>query len=694
MSSYNVAFELSVTPASASGSEAARAAMPYRLAVYIACTVFAVALNYLLGKEMAWDSLNYHFYAGFSAIHDRFSQDYFAAGPQSYIEPYAYAPFYLLVRSGLPALMIGSILAIVHSSVLWLTFELALLVSPDADHRMRLLFGLCAVAMAAINPILLQQIGSSFADITTAIPVLCGWVLLASAVRGPGMLRIVGAGLLLGAASALKLTNALPAFAGFIVLLMLPVGIRQRLSRNFQFACSLGLGFAVASAPWSYRLWNKFHNPLFPLFNNVFRSPEFTTAPLLHYRFIPDSLSEALWRPFAMANPYNMIHEELRAPDIRYCVLLVASFALLANWLWTRSRSKNKSAIESDADSVLATHALAALGCALAVDWAVWLKESGNSRYFLPMSCIAAVVIVGVLFRLFRGHSKIRNYVLAAIFAVQGVQLCMGTEFRWNSVPWGGRWFQVTVPEKLASEPNLYLTMGIQSNSYIVPFLASGSGFVNFSGGYALGPTGPNGARVKALIERHAPNLRFLLSGDRLYGDHDLREPHLSQIDDALGRFGLNADTSDCSSIVIHGLPPPLEVTLLTSVRVKQRPRRDVSYLLSCHLVPRTASRAALIAGQRTADIVLDRLEDVCPSLFQPRRPLTEYSDGIGIRVYLNTDLKAWVSHGAVRFQQTIRGDDAIYVGRESDWVKAPQKLVCGRRNGNYFARLPGARTP
>src|SRR6185437_6850258 len=102
---------------------------------------------------------------------------------------------------------------------------------------------------------------------------------------------------------------------------------------------------------------------------------------------------------------------ELRAPDIRYCVLLVASLALFASWLWKRSR--NESAIESDGDSALATRTLAALGCALAADWIVWLKESGNSRYFLPMSCIAAVVIVGVLFRLFSGHPKIRTFVLA-----------------------------------------------------------------------------------------------------------------------------------------------------------------------------------------------------------------------------------------------------------------------------------------
>ncbi|HME38531.1 MAG TPA: hypothetical protein VKG63_06170, partial [Steroidobacteraceae bacterium] len=107
------------------------AASLHRLPVYAACTVLALVTNYLLGKDMAWDTLNYHFYAGFSALNDRFAQDYFAAGPPSYFNPYAYVPFYALVRAGLSPLEISSVLAAVHSAILWLTFELALCACPS-----------------------------------------------------------------------------------------------------------------------------------------------------------------------------------------------------------------------------------------------------------------------------------------------------------------------------------------------------------------------------------------------------------------------------------------------------------------------------------------------------------------------------------------------------------------------------------
>jgi len=106
-----------------------------RFLVY-SCSVLAALLTcYHLGKDMAWDTLDYHVYAGFSALHDRFGQDYFAAGPQSYLNPYIYVPFYLLATSGLTALQVALILAAVQGVILWLVYELALAVAPPAKPR-------------------------------------------------------------------------------------------------------------------------------------------------------------------------------------------------------------------------------------------------------------------------------------------------------------------------------------------------------------------------------------------------------------------------------------------------------------------------------------------------------------------------------------------------------------------------------
>jgi hypothetical protein len=649
--------------------------------------MLALVTNYILGKDMAWDTLNYHFYAGFSALNDRFAQDYFAAGPQSYFNPYSYVPFYVLVKSGLSSLGISSVLAAIHSIMLWLTYDLAVLICRSDQPRFRLGFGLCAVALAYVNPILMQEIGSSFNDITTGELVLAGWLLIALAVCKPTAGRIICAGLLIGAATALKLTNVVHAISALGLLIFLPLAWKGRIRYAFTYGISLLCGLFIAGAPWSLRLENRFGNPLFPLMNGVFRSPEFTTAPLRHFRFIPETLGEALLRPFAMLDPSRMVHEELRAPDLRYAVLVLLIAISLVTLVW-RYRGALAGVLSREMNRP-AARVLAALALGLFIDWLLWMSGSGNSRYFLPMSSVAAVVSVGLMFGLLATRLKLRNYALAAILGLQGIQLALGAEFRWNPVAWDNHWFLVDIPEQLAAQPNLYITMGAQTNSFIAPFLAPGSGLVNISGGYVLAPEGANGARVAALIDRYSPNVRVLIRGRRLYSEEEHRAPRLSIVNDELVRYGLRTDTSDCANITVHGLPPDLEITLARSTPAEARVT-DRTEFVSCRAVhdDNDKDRLALIVAQRTIDQVLDRLEDACPKLFQPSRSGTEYQGDIWRRLYTNTDLTAWVSHGWVKFSDTVRGDPLVTVGRETDWQRGPLKLVCSRHHGHYFATV------
>jgi len=684
MSLAEGAFEPSLRGGPCSPDASASATL-YRLPIYVSCTLLALACTFLLGKDMPWDTLHYHLYAGFSALHDRFDQDYFAAGPQSYFNPYAYVPFYALVRAGLPALWIGSVLALLHSSLLWLTYELAVCVCSEDPRRVRVAVGLCAVALAFLNPILVQQLGSSLADITTAIPVLAAWLLLTRMVRAPTSTPLAWAGLLLGAATALKLTNAVHALAGYAFMALLPLPLSGRIRYGLRYALALGLGFAIAAAPWSYRLEQHFGNPFFPLLNSLFRSPYFTTESLRLFRFIPGTLVEALWRPFAILNPVAMVHEELRAPDLRYAALVVLSMALGAHWLWARARSSPQPAVGEHAAG---RHMLTALGCGLALDWSLWLYGSGNSRYFLPMASVAAVLLMALLFRLLATRRKLRNYLVTVILAIQAFQLCMGADHRWNPVLWSGQWFRVVVPEKLLSEPNLYLTIGVQSNSFIAPFLARGSGLVNFSGGYALGSQGPGGERVAALIRRYSPHVRVLIAGTHIYPDDAQRQPRLSRVDGALRRFGLRVALDDCSTIAIRDLPPDFEITFETSAP-PEPPSADTNYLVTCAVNRDDSDRSAWLAQERAADLVLDRLEDACPEVFQPRRLQTENIGSSWQRSYMNTDLLAWVSKGEVRYRDLIWGGDIVRLGHASDWARAPQQLACGREHGRFLARMP-----
>lgn len=659
-----------------------------RVPVYAASTLLCLCVNYVLGNDIAWDTLNYHYYAGFSALHDRFQQDYFAAGPQGYLNPYAYLPFYALVSAGLTALQMSSLLAIFHSVFLWLVYELGVSACPSATARTRAAIGLCAVFLSALDPSLMDEVGTSFADITTGTLVLASWLLLARAVQRPALVSVLLAGALLGAASALKLSNAIhtAAAAGLLLLLQRPWSSRFRFYAGF--AATVAAAFLVVNAPWSYRLWRQFGNPLFPMLNNVFRSPEFPTQPLAGLRFVPASLLEALWRPFALANPVAMVHQETISADVRYAVLAVLGVVLLARWLWRRIRAPANASRLTFPDT--RSRVLPALGCGLILDWTFWLASSGNARYGLPMAAVAAVVLVALLFQLLAAWPRVRNCVLAAILGTQLLQACMAADYRWDPLPWKGPWVAVSVPPALMIEPDLFLSVGTPSNSFLVPYLGAGAGVINFSGSYyPLGPEGANGVRIRSLLRRYAPRVRVLAAGARLYTAAERRLPTREGLDELLARFSLRLDPNDCQTIWVQGLPRPFEVLVAgkNSTASEQGPP-DAAPFLTCRVVSDPDAYQRLMAEQSPIDLALDHLEDACPKLFQPRRPLTEHIGSEWRRIYINTDLAARVFHGELKLDDSLFGDDLIDLGRQSDWEKSPLRLACGRRDGHYFARV------
>lgn len=675
-----------------------RAGASARLWVYLCCTALAVLVSYLLGKEMMWDTLDYHVYAGFSALHDRFGMDYFAAGTQSYFNPYAYIPFFALVRSGMPALWAASILAAMQSVIFWLTYELALVVAPSEEPRGRLAMGMCATLLAVANPILINQLGSSYVDILTAELALAGWLLLTRAVRAPRAALVVAAGLLLGLATALKLSNATHAIAACVLLLFLPCAWRGRVRFALGFGGALALGFVIVTAPWAIQLQHHFGNPFFPLLNSVFRSPQFPTTPMMDERFVPGSLGAALWRPFAIATPVTMVDDEYATPDLRYALLLGFAILLLARWGWRRLRGlSGRPAPTGDAG---AWRASIALGCAFLSDWILWLRLSGNGRYFMAMACIAGVLAIAFAFRAFGARPKVLGYLLLAVFAVQGLQLFAGSRYR-LPVAWdGGPWFEVSVPPALATEPNLYLTLDEESNSYIAPFLASGSGLVNLEGDYVLRPDGPNGARVASLIRKYWPHIRVTEFDERFVGAGAAKLPHPAHVDDTLSQFGLRADTADCATIPVHDMRPAWRNILPGTLPIKlppikggmlRIPESPTAYVVTCRVVKGPGRSAEAVDAERAADLVFDRLEDACPELFRPKRLATEmWGDGhtgyMWIRKYQSTSLVALIVHGSVELVDGARGGRPDVLGRESDWLRAPQPLTCGTRSGGHVA--------
>ena len=602
-----------------------------------------------------------------------------------------------MVQAGWPSLAIGIVLACLHSVMLWMTWELARGVTrADVDATWTTVVALVAVAQALLNPVFLQELGSSFNDITTGTLALAGYVALVKAFAGGRLGLVALAGTMLGASAALKMSNTFLALAPALPLVLgCMTTARTRLLALLVFvACTCATALTIGG-PWAWRLDHAFGNPFFPLLNDVFHplertadaaqaalvassSPIDTLGRLFNAmrdpRFLPTSIDEAVLRPFDMLQARRLIHTETMAADMRYVGLIVAALLGMAAVALRRRRGTKKLEPPSD-------RAFACLAASFVIAWVSWLAISGNSRYFLPMACVAGVLLVVGLQRIFLGASRALAWSLALVLGAQGVLLWQAAEFRWSPNPWAGTWVQPEIPARLRTEPHLYLPMDPQSQSFLLPSLAPGSAFVGQGGGFDGTPESYGGRRTRALIDANLPRLRMLKLVEAIESDGRPIAPKSDTFDFPLRRLGLRVDTGDCEYIHYNGNRSVIE---------RSGPRsgpRGVVYIHTCRVVPGPGPTETELARKRIADLVLDHVEAACPELFPPRGASSLRSGQIWRRNY--GDVVIWLNEeGFVRFVDLIRGGgDFVSLGREEDWITAPQKLSCGRAGGRFHVQ-------
>jgi hypothetical protein len=394
--------------------------------------------------------------------------------------------------------------------------------------------------------------------------------------------------------------------------------------------------------------------------------------------------------PFEIMSAAPMVDNEVPSPDLRYALLAILGAAALIGLL--RRTWRGSASVAGPKAQGASWRALAALGCAFLADWVLWLRASGNGRYFLAMACVAGVLVAALVVCLLAQRPRLRTHLLLLILLAQGTQLALGAEFRYSAWWNGGPWLQVSMPKE-PSTAGLYFTYGDLPNSFLAPFLPQGFGLINIGGDYELVPGGANGERVQLLIRKYAPNLRVVMMSRLGRTGSQVDATLFADASDALEPFGLRADSGACASINVSDVN---RASVVPAVEFRRSPRYgDYStfYLVTCPVVSAPVERdPQLVARRAAANVVFNRVESACPELFRPSRPVTRnYSTSRAqtwVRRYEETSVTTIVGPQYVVLTFDDRSGAAAFLGRQSDWERAPRRLACGRRNERYFARL------
>ncbi len=412
---------------------------------------FGASYAYLAGQDLNWDWRNYHDYLAYAWLSDRYNTDVVPSGIQTYFNPYPYIfPYILRHQLSLPiaAMLMGALQGINF----WLLWILARqLVGDAATAGYRLALPIAALLIAVTGPLTLSEIGTSFADLWTA-PLIIGGLLLIVLASEQRIYFILLGGLLIGAATGLKLTNASYAIGSIAAVLM----ARKPVQSIFLLAVGGMVGVVATEGRWAWFLWRTFGNPLYPYYNGIFRSPGSPAENLSDTRFLPQSLTEAIAYPWLwMTGDHRTA--EVAFTDTRFALLFSLGLLVLGGFLAHRRQLLNRNQWQFTVFFV--------------VSYAVWLSVFAIQRYAVVLEILAAGAIMMCMGQLVRSALALIGTVLLAALVGFSSQAA-----NWGRESWDSAYRGIDLPPALL-QPATYLLVN-KPTAFIASSLPKSSHFV------------------------------------------------------------------------------------------------------------------------------------------------------------------------------------------------------------------------
>ena len=366
----------------------------------------------LLGKDTSWDFRNYHWYAPYALLNHRMGIDVAVAHQASYYNPYLDVPFYWLAthtRAWIALAVLGAVQG-ANMVPLYLIARTALRVNvPFSD--IKIMAGALSL-LGVVGALTLTEFGTTYYDNVMSVLVLSGLAILVlkrDALRegplGKAAAISAGAGLLTGMAMGLKLPE-MPFCVGFAgALLALGGSAKHQVTRLMAGGIAGLAGFLVFAGPWMLYIYHVTGNPVFPYFNEYWRSPLALAASYRDLRFVPTHFWRALFFPILFTLDWH-VADDLGFQDIRVCLTYVLVIAAAIVWLGRRESR----------DPLLDKRVCGLLFAFSALAYFEWLRTFAIYRYIILFEMLAPLLIIAAV-GLFPLPRKSRYLILGAIAA-------------------------------------------------------------------------------------------------------------------------------------------------------------------------------------------------------------------------------------------------------------------------------------
>ena len=511
-----------------------RACFIAALLVPLACGL----LSLMLGQDDGWDMKNYHLYNAHALLNGRMGVDMAPGQWQSYFNPTLDVPYYLLVNC-LPGPVVGFIFGALHGLNFLLVLAIARSVLQTGaaragdGRRVALLLAVAGMCGAGF----LSELGNTMGDNMTSLLVLAALHMLLqrwdqlqrwSAVAA---LTAIASGFVMGLGTGLKLTNVTYAVALCLAFFMVPGSLWLRFRLAFVFGIGTLAGIALTAGWWFRTMWQTFGNPLFPQFNDIFRSPLAQQLGVIDNYHMPKNALEALFWPVVFSFDFTRVSELVLRQTIWPILYLL--FAGVCAWLLFRRVAKKtggQPALSPRAQFLMLFFAIAYLG---------WMKLFGIYRYLVPVELLAPLMVWVLLRRVLAPATarRVGGWVLAF------TTLAVFPFVTWGHASWASKSFSAEVPPLAQPSSSIVFTAHPHPPmGWMATFMPKDLSVIALGSGFPETPAYL--ARVNAVIaSRPGPHFAMLFASKNYKETSMARKLELAQ------SLGLTDSAASCAKL-------------------------------------------------------------------------------------------------------------------------------------------------
>jgi hypothetical protein len=536
------------------------------LAALTICFTYAL-LAVVAGKDVNWDLLNYHLYNGYAFLTGRLDVDLAPGQLETFLNPLLDAPLYLAVMH-LPPVLVGAGTGFVqglNGVAIWLMAR-ELLPKPLGPKRDWAAFAIGIVS--GLGAAGLGELGGCMGDAVAGIFVLFSMVLLLRRREslGGGSSKVAAAsaalaGAIAGVGPGLKLTALLYVAAVGVGCFFLAGTAKRRLLVFLCFGVSAFASWIAVSGFWLWELWTRFQSPLFPFFNNVFRSDWAPVDLVRETRYLPKSAGQALFYPFVWLVDESVVSEH-PFRDGRLPAAYLASGLLVVRSLVRRFTGKTpKFSLPSGPVPFFTVASFSA--------YAFWMLMFGVYRYLGSIDWLTTLALTLALLELL--PSRGRTGAIAGILAF--LVITTKPHF-YGRGGWSKHYFDVTTPELSGPAPRMVVIADLEPVGFLIPYFPPDIRFVRLRGRPLGGvQTDRFEGVVEHLIRSHRGSLFVLYPGPEVDAESRtvLRQLGFGATGEGCGAIGVGRPSQPPYAAirphyVTRALVPPLHVCPLVRI--------------------------------------------------------------------------------------------------------------------------------